>query len=1177
MISGAKGSSQANKTPRSPVESPNTLRSKNVARVIDALCEGPIKGLVNGLQSIFFDDTPLQNEDGTFNFEGVNVETRTGEPDQEPLKGFPYIESEINVGVKVVQATPVVRTIADAETDFAMVKVRIPQLTQTDTKTGDIRGTTINFNIEVRPNGGSYTSINYNYQWKAFTGTVTSALAVGIRFTANATVSGKPGTSPKVLFTAQYRAVGSGTWLTIEARKVQTTIPGNALNTSLGNTASSANKTIILSSTFEITGLAVNDYEIRLLTSGATTTGTIKSQQNLLFNPITITGKTTSPYEAAYRVPLPAGGAPWDIRLTRVTADSASVALQNDLYWSSYIKVTDVKMIYPDTALVGLEVDAESFGQNVPTRSFEIEGLLIKVPSNYDPETRIYTGIWDGTFDTAYSNNPAWVLYDLLTNTRYGLGDSISTDNIDKAALYDIGVYCDELVDDGFGDQEPRFTFNGIINDRREAYDVVNAITSTFRGMSFWSSGSIGVAQDAPADPVKLVVPANVIDGNFAYAGSALKTRHTSALITWNDPEDGFRANIAVVEDIEGIDQFGWKQVDTAAIACTSRGQAVRFGRWMLDTERYATETILYRASLDHADVYPGQIILVADPFYANVRHGGRCLASTTVSTVVLDQAITLDPMQTYTIWVTMPDGSVEEKGVTNTGTTTASLSLTSNLSADPVPGATFVITASNVEPRQFRVLSNREIGVNEWEISALFHDPTKYDRVEGNLDVSSPSYSLIPTGSIGVPTGLAVQEYLYQVGPSIKSAVSLSWTPSNDSRISFYEIYVQGPNDPDYIYNKAVAGTSVDILDTFVGHYSFRVRSMTASGVFSTYLEGDFELLGLLDAPSDVENFSISIVDGQAFFSWNPVQDLDLKFYRIKYTPNLISPTWGSANPILPQISKDATGISLPLQIGSYLIKAVDTSDVESENAAIIITAVQELEGLNFVVDVTEDPGFTGTKTNVVLSGGGLELSTGFTEGTYYFANDIDLGAVYTSRLTPIIESSGVDQTNLVDDWANVDLITNWDGSADPAAWELRLEVRTTPDNPAGTPTWSDWQLLLVSEYTARAFEFRVILYSKQPGISPHVTGLTVNVDMPDRIEAGDNIAVSGSGVTVSYSSPFKAVPALVVTGQSLSEGDRILITAKTVSGFHVQITNGGVNQSRTIDFHAKGYGVQS
>ena len=1078
------GKQSAPPASRAAQEAPNTLQSKNTARIVDVISEGEIVGLVDGEKSIFFNDTALKNPDGTYNFQGVTIETKEGTPGQGALSGFPEVETEVDVGVKVTETGgPIVRTVTESNVNAVRIKIRTPQLTTTNTKTGDLTGASVQFKIEIQPNGGSY------------------ALA------------------------------------------------------------------------------------------------TLKNETN----PITLAGKCTSAYEVGYRVELP-GLAPWNIRVTRITEDADVVTLQNEIYWSSFTKIIDAKLAYPDTALVGVSVDASLFGLNIPTRAYEIDGIIIQVPSNYDPETREYTGIWDGTFQNAWSDNPAWVLFDILTNERYGLGNFIQQTQVDKFALYAIGQYCDELVPDGKGGTEPRFTFNGVFQTRQEAYQVINAITSCFRGMSYWGVGAVSVTCDKPEDPVKLVTPANVIDGFFEYSGTALKARHTAALVTWNDPDDGYKANIAVTEDPVAIQMYGWRQLDTVAFGCTKAGQAKRFGKWALDSEQNETEMVTYRASYDHANVRPGQIISIADPDYAGVRFGGRNLGATDTE-ITLDKPVTLNSGQTYQLSCVLPDGSVETQNVTNTLGATYSVLTTDAFSDTPMKGAIWVLTSTSLEPRRFRVISVRETEVNIWEIQALFHDPTKYDRVEQDIKVDPPNYALLPVGALQAPTALGFSEYQYKSGVSVKTALTVSWIATTDPRCDSYQVYAKGPLDADFKFINSTTGTSFDILDIQQGTYEVQVRAV--SGLYrirSAYLSGSFDAAGLSLPPADVTNFTIAVTGDNTYLSWNQVADLDLNYYVIKYTPDLVGAEWGTSQILVNRIPPTATIWPVPSLVGTYLIKAVDVLGNESINATLVVTNIAALLNYNAVDEITEETAWTGTKVNVTKDGSLIELTdvetiddwssinTALTgnpdnvitgSGIYYFANSggatgaaCDLGQVFTSRLTAMLSAFGVNGTNTVDSWLDVDAITNWDGD-ETGKFSIMLQVRYTSDDPAGTPTWSEWGDFIIGDYTARAFQFRLLMASFDVNINPTVTNATVKVDMPDRVAGDRNITSDAAGSPITFSPAFNAIPAINITGNNLQQGDYWTVTSASETGFTIRFFNSaGTGVARNFDWMAKGYG---
>ena len=1200
-IQGQKGKKPSSAKARTPREAANTLQSKNTARIIDVVGEGPIVGLINGLQSVFLDGTPIENDDGTLNFEGVVVDERLGEPDQDILPGFPFVEEEVDIGVKVEFGSPIVRTLTDSDVDALRVKVRIPQLTSSSTTTGDINGTSISFNIEYQPNGESYRKIPGNFEWAAFSGTQTTATDVeGLKVTLSNTISGLANTKQDVDFEVQYRAVGDVTWLTLGERTVTTTLPsaGDARSllvqkeetNFLEDRETPTTTSITVSASFELIGLTSDQYEIQAVS------GTIISSENQIPTPIVISGKTTSPYEESYRFDL-TGESPWNIRVTRITADSESSFLQNDLYFSTYTKVIDAKFIYPDSAYYGIKVDAELFGQEIPARAYEVKGLKIQVPTNYNPVTRQYNNVWDGTFQSAWSDNPAWILYDILTNSRYGLGEYIEDDQVDKWSLYDIGVYCDELVDDGYGGTEPRFTFNACLNSRREAYDVINAISSAFRGMVFWDQGSVFAAQDSPADMEVIVAPANVINGEFNYSGSALKARHTACLVTWNDPENGFEPAIAVVEDATAINDFGWRQLDTVAFGCTSRGQATRWGRWILDSEKYETETVTYRCAFDHADVRPGQIIGIADPTYAGVRMGGR-IRSAAATTLVVDDNVEFEAGETYTVTVVLPDGSLVDRTLLNPEATTSTLSFPDPLTTLPAVGAMWVVTASNVEPRTFRVLVNRELEKGTYEITAMLHDPTKYDRVEENLVVEAPDYTTIPTGALLAPSDLNVTEYLYQAGPSVKSAATFSWTPARDQRVGYYEVLVLEPESSGYRFIDTVKGTAIDLQDTKTGEYSFKIRSLDKAGGFkSPYVTLDVELVSLLGKPGDVDNFSMNVIDGTAYFSWDPVTDLDLDYYQIRYTPTIGNPSWGAMNMLLEKIPKSAASVHLPLAIGTYAIKAVDTSEEASETANFITTTIYEVLQRNLVETVNEHPDFDGSLTDVVAIDDALRLDADGTmddwpdvdavdnwdfgieglvlEGTYTNTNTTDLGAIYTSRITGGVSAYGTDIYTNVDDWADIDNIENWDG-ADPSEWEVEIQIQQTNDDPAVSPTWSAWRRLVIGDYTGRGFQARYILRSFQEGVTPVVEEAYITIDMPDRVIGSNDVTDTEAGPTrITFNPAFKVLNSVGITTKDGASGDYYLISDDDETGFTIEFFDSeGITKGATFSWIAKGYG---
>lgn len=1069
LIKGAGGGGKGGGgTSRTPVEAADSLRSKAYALVLDALAEGEIGGLVDGLKSVYLDGVPLQNADGSYNFQNIQVSTTTGTQSQSYIPGFPGVENEVAVGVEVKQSASVTRTVSNSNLNAVRVRISVPQLTSQDASTGDINGTSVDFAIDLQTAGGGYA-------------------------------------------------------------------------------------------------LQVVD---------------------------TISGKTTSKYERTYRVPL-TGSGPWDIRVRRITADSSSATLQNRTYWESYTEIIDAKLRYPNTALVGIKIDSSQF-TSIPTRGYDVKLLKIQVPTNYDPVARTYSGIWDGTFKTAWSDNPAWCFYDLLTSNRYGLGGYVSASQIDKWALYTAGKYCDELVPDGFGGYEPRFTCNLYLQTREAAYKVLRDLASVFRAMTYWASGSVTVVQDAPADPVYLYTPANVVDGLFTYSGSSAKARHTVALVTWIDPSDGYTQKVEYVEDTTGIARYGVISTEVVAVGCTSRGQANRVGRWLLYSEQSESEAVAFKTGLEGAVARPGQIISIADPTRSGNRRGGRVVSGTT-TTVTLDSAATGDTTGA-TISIIQPTGAIEKRTVSTISGTTVTVS--SAFSAAPSAGAIWVLESTAIASQLFRVTSAKESDDGTIEINALEHNPSKFASIENGLVLETRSItdlSITPAA----PNNIKVSESLYESQAEVRTLVSVSW--DSVSTASSYLVSYKVDNG-NYIQLPEVTANNAEIRDAIAGTYTIRVIASNALGYSSSAAVVTQEIFGKTLPPANVAGFSLVPVADLAYLTWTKATDLDVLVggtVRVRHTPNTTGQTWNNAIDILPAMSGNQTSAQAPLLAGTYMAKFYDSSGNASLAPAMIVTSVPQSFALNVVDTLTESPGFTGAKSSVAVidAAGGLTLDSALTidamtglmdawepidtlggvaaSGTYTFAQSEDLGAVYTSRITAAIEATGYVTTSIID--LRTDLIDAWldiDGAMADTA-NVALYMRTTTDNPAGSPVWSDWKPFFVGEYTARAFQFQLRFTSASATQNIAVTALSVTLDMADRVEAFSGIVSGAASYRVNYAQPFRATPAVGITANNLASGDYYAISNNSETGFDIIFRNSaGTAISRTFDVMAKGYG---
>jgi len=460
-----------------------------------------------------------------------------------------------------------------------------------------------------------------------------------------------------------------------------------------------------------------------------------------------IAGKSRGPVDFEFEYKL-SGTGPWTVGVQRITPDPTSTRFSDDFFYKALVGIIDQSFRYPNTALVGIKVGAENFS-GVPRVSAELLGIKIKVPTNYNPEARTYSGIWNGTFQTVYSNNPAWVFYDLLTNTRYGAGKFINENQVDKFALYSIAQYCDELVPNGKGGSEPRFTFNAYITSRGEAYDVLNSIAAAFRGMLYYQSGSIVPVQDVPKSVTKIFTPANVIqvqdesgeitDPPFTYEGTARKARKTIVLVSWNDPNDFYKEKIEYVEDRDGLERYGYNEMQIRAIGTTSQGQAQRIGRWALLTDQLETEVVTFKVATEGFFLMPGEIIGIADPSKGEKRYGGRIVSATTTAlTLDADFAFT---GAAYSLSVMLPNGTVQTRTVTSGSGTKSAITVAPGFSTAPLPGAVWVLQENSQGVRKFRVISAGESD-GEVVIIAVLYVEEKYALADNDTILSTARIS---------------------------------------------------------------------------------------------------------------------------------------------------------------------------------------------------------------------------------------------------------------------------------------------------------------------------------------------------------------------------------------------------------------------------------------------------
>lgn len=539
----------------------------------------------------------------------------------------------------------------------------------------------------------------------------------------------------------------------------------------------------------------------------------------------TITGKTTTQYERSRRIDLPAG-AVWQIRFRRLTANANSALVADTLNILSLTEIIDAKLRYPNSALVALEIDASQF-QSIPTRGYDCYWRIIGVPSNYDAETRSYTGIWDGTFKSAWSDNPAWVFYDMVTNNRFGLGGIVAPEMVDRWRLYQIGQYCDQMVSDGLGGQEPRFTCDTYLQTTQDAYKLLQDLASVFRGISYYAMGQVLASADMPMDPVYTYTAANVIDGRFTYEGSGRKTRHTVALVSWSDQSDFGRQKVEPVVYREGVARYGIQQTEVTAFGCTSRGQAQRIGNHILLSENLETETVTFAVGLDGVVAEPGQIIQVADPQRAGRRIGGR-IRSASGQTVVLD-LVPEGMAPGDSLIVMLPTGRSQARTIEAISDNAVTVS--APWTVEPKPQAVWATESAELALQTFKVLAVIPDEEITFKITALKHVPQKFAAIDNGAKLELPPISIIPPSVQPPPTNVTLASRSMIEQGIANHTLTISWDAAE--KAIAYDVEWRR-DDLDWVRAGRVSTTSLEIPGIYAGQYLARVRAVNALGAVS-------------------------------------------------------------------------------------------------------------------------------------------------------------------------------------------------------------------------------------------------------------------------------------------------------------------------------------------------------
>lgn len=567
----------------------------------------------------------------------------------------------------------------------------------------------------------------------------------------------------------------------------------------------------------DLVGYSVN-YAIDLQTDGGTWQTVLNTS---------VTGKTTSGYERSHRIDLPQAGSTWTIRLRKITSDANSAKIGDTMTLQSFTEVIDAKLRYPNTALLYIEFDSSQFNGSIPQISCEPRGRVIRVPDTYDPETRTYSGTWTGAFKWAWTDNPAWIFYDLVVSDRFGLGHRLTAANIDKWTLYQVAQYCDQMVPDGKGGNgtEPRYTCNVYIQDRNDAYTVLRDFAAIFRGMTYWGGDQIVALADMPRDVDYSYTRANVVGGRFTYSSSTTKTRYTTALVSWSDPGNAYADAMEPVFEQALVARYGFNQLEMTAIGCTRQSEANRKGRWGILTNN-KDRVVSFDVGLDGNIPQPGYIIAVADELLSGKVMGGR-ISAVNGRVIKLDRVADAAPGDRLIL--NLPSGASQSRTIQ--AVNGESVTVTTAYSETPQAEAVWVVESDELYAQQYRVVSVSDNGDGTFSITGAWHDPDKYARIDTGAIIDQRPVSVIPPGNQSPPANIVISSFsVVQQNISVET-MRVSWDQAQNAIA--YEAQWRR-NDGNWVNVPRTSTTSFDVPGIYAGRYLVRVRAINAAEISS-------------------------------------------------------------------------------------------------------------------------------------------------------------------------------------------------------------------------------------------------------------------------------------------------------------------------------------------------------
>ena len=938
----------------------------------------------------------------------------------------------------------------------------------------------------------------------------------------------------------------------------------------------------------------------------------------------TVRGRSTNAYFRDYLINLASGTSfPVQIRVERVTPDSTESSTVNAFRFNSATNIIMKQNAYPNTAHTALRFSAEKFPR-IPNRVYRIRGIKVKIPSNATVNAThgslSYAGTWNGTFKASkeWCSDPAWILYDLLTNDRYGC--DIAESSLDKFTFKSVSEYCGALIDAGNGDgsTEPRFSCNVNITQQSDAFDLINALCSTMRAIAFYSAGTIAISQDAEGKATKYIFNnSNITEDGFVYNGSSLKTRHTVINVQYLDMITQ-ELDIETVEaDAATQTKYGIRTKTIKAFACTSRGQAARLGKWFLFNEQNSGESCAFTTTAAAGVlVRCGDIIEIADSLKAGVRRGGLLSSVTSTTVVVLDDSASTDIPTTNspTISVVMPDGSLETKTISSVSGATVTVS--SAFSTTPNVNAPFVLESSTLETTTWRVVSVTENNDLTYSISALEHNEGKYAFVEDGAALPTRSTTAL-TVVLDAPEGLSAQEKIVIINNKAVAKILIDWQTQQGA--NRYEVHYRVDNGS--FFKIDTVSSDAEIVNSQAGRYEFRVFSFNGLGEPSrTPATLTFDAVGKTAPPADITGLTYEpLTDKLARLRWNPPTEADViaggKIF-IRHTPDTTgNGTFSNATDLVTAVAGNTSSAEIPILAGEVILRAQDDGGrFSTGETSVIIDPPDPVPALITQTrrEDQDNPKFQGTKTttafdnvsnSLTLTGVGLfdtisdvdaESSIDFiggvaSSGTYEFGGSaggtfLDLGGVFALDLKRHLKSEAIYPNDLIDNRGLIDDLQDFDGTGSVDVNAI-TEINVTQDDPSsGSATYAGFQTFANGTYRGRGFKFRTTLTSGDPAQTIRITELGYTASLQRRTESGTQ--TSSGLTTVNFSSPFfvgtssllganSQLPSIGITASDLQAGDFFTLSDITASSFKVQFKNSsGASVNRNFNFTAVGFG---